>query len=388
MSQSTNVCKKVGGFLGFLAGLGGRCERTVGPDLCVESTHAGRTEALLQLQEERNALNPNVTVSEDEPIINSANTRVQKLISRLMTQVDLASDAFILYSIIAVAIGVPLVVCKREKGSRVIGATFGLRKMWFILLFVGMIALYDTVLAVYRETDFGRLYKNFVKDPCYVDPAFSSMRTALIVDACNNISYINLQSDRALQKMDTLYYDTRLFGFCKDDDRPLAVHPKLDEMDELRTAYREKRISNPGVCNATELNQITSTAPDAEDGSKWKALLGSGVLAQLLLKFVLTSWLVHLIAYIEPMVMHDGKVELWGAESSAELLESEQDALRRFARDKHLLSLVIFSIFMIFEIVLIGYSTWSSLHTVEQLDIVPEISAEPLPELLCPPFLL
>lgn len=355
--QEANVCSAVGGIGGFFASLGGNCVRTVGPDICVERTDVDRADAILELQRLRNIPQTSVNASvEVDSITETANERLQDVVSRLLTKVDFAADAFLLYSVLAIAVGTPLVIYRREKGSMVVSATFGMTKMWFIVLIVALLTVYDSASLIMKDTDFSRLFRNFMRDPCYVDPVFSARRVGLITQVCNEIGMLSAQGDVALQRMDNIYYDVRLFAHCKDDGRDLAEHPSMHVMDSLRGQYRNDTLQSPGNCNATELNERTSVAP-AGNEPRWGALLGSGVLAQLCLKFVLTSWLLHMFAYLEPMVLHNGKVEIWGPNDGQQaLLPEEVDSVCRFARDKHLLPLLFFTVLLIAEIMLIVYS--------------------------------
>lgn len=374
-TQETNVCSAVGGFFGFLASLGGNCVKKVGPELCTDSTDKSRAEALLKLeqqrarmdalQESKNSTNSTTDgyKTETEPIISTANDKVQGLVSRIITQIDVAADAFILYSIIAIAVGVPLVIYRREKGSLVVSTAFGLTKASFVVVFVLVISIFDSTVLIFKETDFQRLVQNFMKDPCYVDPSFSAKRVQIIASVCNEIGLVNTESGILVQKMDSLFYDTRLFGYCKDDNRSLSPHPSLPEFDRLRIDYHNKTGIglNPGYCNATRLNEITSIAPNDNDQARWQALLGSGVIAQLFLKFILTSWVMHAFAYVQPMVLHNGKVEIWGPNVDERLPLSEEYAVKRFARDKHLLALLIFSILVVIEAGMIIYAIFTTI---------------------------
>lgn len=386
VEQKTNICKRVNFFARLFVSVSGNCVQKTGPDLCVESTNAERSESLYQLEKERNALEHNFTEIETEPIVATAESKISQIINRLMLQVDLAADCFIVYSVVSVLVGIPLVISKREKTSRVVGATLGLTKMTFVMVFIILLSLYDSAFLIFRDTDFPRMFQNFLNDPCYVNPDFSARRVGMIVDICNNVSYIDQKSDYILQRMDTVYYDTRLFGHCKDDDRDLAVHPKLEAMDKIRKLYREGNISNPGVCNATELDSRTSVAPENERTSKWKALMGSGVVAQLLLKIVFTGWIIHFLSFIEPMVLHSGKVELWGVKSRTSLSEEDEKAIRRFARDKHLLPLIFFSTLMAIEIALFGYSVYTTISGAGEIQAHNNhtMPLTKLPELTCP----
>lgn len=391
VKQEGNICSTVGGFAGFFVSLAGQCRKQIGEEVCLNTNDGNRTKALLELERERERIRlSNETKQEHEDITATANSKVQKMIATLVLQADIASDAFILYSIISIAVGVPLVVYKREKGSRIVGATFGMTKMTFVMVFIIVLSLYDSAVLIFRETDFPRLFHNFLNDPCYVDPRFSSSRVAMIVDVCNNVTLVQQESEYVLQKMDAIFYDTRLFGFCKDDTRKLSVHPHLEAMDSLRKQYRSGDFEFPGQCNATELNEKTSVAPTSQNVSKMKAFLGSGVVAQLLLKFIVTSFLIHLIAFIEPMVLHNGKVEVWGARADAKLGEREQQAVTRFARDKHLLPLLIFGALMLTEVILIIYSITTTISGNDQilLQVGNPPVPRPLTELSCPASLM
>lgn len=394
--QKANVCSAVGGFFGFLASLGGNCVRETGPEVCVESTDADRADALLKVEQERarletinESLNDSANgehgqVKRDaEGIANTANGHIQAMVSRIVLQIDVAADAFIVYNMIAIAVGVPLIIYRREKGSMIVSTTFGLTKATFIVVFVLAITVFDSASLIFQETDFSRLFQNFLNDPCYIDPNFSSKRVAFIAETCNEVSGYESESDVILQRMDSLYYDVRLFGYCRDDTRELAVHPALSHFDGIRLAYRNQttwtfstasllNASRPPPCNASKINELTSVAPEDND-KKWESLFGSGVIAQLLLKFILTGWIVQTFAYFQPMTLHNGKVEIWGpvdkSNGKPRLAAQEENAVRRFARDKHLLSLLVFSLLMLVEIGLIVYAIATTFAGQQLLEV-------------------
>lgn len=355
------VC--VGGFFGRLFGA---CKSVTVEKSCKTVADEERTQALLDLRSEQaaqEALGENV--AESQPIVETANDRATQLINRLLIQVDIASDIYIGYSILALIFGMPLIVYKREKGSRIVGATFGMKKVTFIIVVVIFLSMYDSLLLIVRETNFARLFRNFRNDPCYVDPEFSRERVNLIIQACGNVTQLGVNSTNVLQDMDDTYYTTRRFAFCKDSARPnVQKHPKEGAMDTLRRQYRDGDLQFPGTCNVTALDEATSSPPSDPSFSKFKALLGSGVIAQLFLKLIFTSWLVHVMAYQEPMIMHNGKVEIWDTSTGAKGVPDDELPLSKtkirsavwFARDKHLLPLIFTSVLMAIEVFLIIYS--------------------------------
>ena len=309
---SKNVCDNVSGIRRFFGKLARVCKTVTTPISCVKVVDEQRTQKLLELEREQAAREvADAAEAEVQPIIETANSEATEIINRLLLQVDIASNIYILYNIIALIIGMPLVIYKREKGSRILGATFGMKKLTFVIVVVIILTMYDTVFSILKETDFPRLFRNFRTDPCYIDAEFSRERVDLVIHTCNNVSALAKDSQIAVQTMDDVYFTTRRFGICQDNSRDAAKHPREDDMDALRKRWRTGDLRFPGSCNATFLDEQTSDAPTSSGVSKFKALMGSGVLAQLLLKLILSSWLVHLLAYNEPMIVHGGKVEIW-----------------------------------------------------------------------------
>lgn len=152
-----------------------------------------------------------------------------------------------------------------------------------------------------------------LKDPCYLHPEFSARRVTLVADVCNAVAQLHLELDTILQQIDNIYYDIRLFGFCKNGTRNAALHPKLMHMEALRLSYRFGERQFPSFCNASHLDVLTNglgkkrsqsenndsqlfssqeyRASDRKSG--WQALATSGVLVQLLVKFAITGWTIH-----------------------------------------------------------------------------------------------
>lgn len=361
---SRSSCDGVRGIRRLLGGVAGVCRSVSVPKKCVPALDETRAQQLLELQREQAALELDDAASETQPIVQTANERATQLVERLLLQVDIASDLYIAYSIVALVIGMPLVVYKREKGSRILGATFGLRKVTFVIVVVMFLSIYDSVLLIARETDFSLLFANFRNDPCYVDAEFSRARVELIVQACNNVTGLGVAASGTVADMDETYFTVRRFGVCQDEGRPAATHPSERAMDAVRRRYRDGDREFPGVCNATMLDERTSTAASDPEVSAVKAVLGSGVVAQLFVKVIVASWVVHVAGFLEPMVLHGGKVEIWDAAGAAKRAGEDEGPLNAwemrsavgFARDKHLLALVVTSALMVVEAVLVVYS--------------------------------
>lgn len=385
-------CEPLGGFLGAIAGAFNGCEKKTIPRECRTVTDKESVEGLVELEKQREALQMDIVPEENVTKVQGAaekgGEQILDIINQLIRRVDFAGNLFIVYNVLAIVVGTPLVVYKREKTSRILGAGLSLRKGSFILVVVIAYSIYESVFPLFRNGALALLFRNFTRDPCWVDSKFASSRVSLISETCNNISTLNLKIEQNTLTMNLLYYNTSLFGLCADAERSKAKHPSLDTMERIRQQYDEQSLTSPGQCNATELDRVTADPPHDESISKFRSVMSNGVIAQLLLKIVLTQWFVHLIAFLEPMVLHGGKVELWGRGKNVGLSDDEAAAITRFAKDKHLVQLMLFSVLLMFEIFLIIYS----IATVEEPRPEPGEMPNPIlqaakAEFVCP-FLL
>lgn len=294
-------------------------------------------------------------------IAETADKAGERLVNRLLTQIDIASNLYIFYTMVAVIVGTPVIIYKRERSARVLGAALGLRKSNFIILVVVILTIYDSGAKVLREANFPQLFRNFQNDACYLDPKFSKARLELIGTTCANITEQRTSLNDKSASMTSVYYDTQLCEVCAVGDRGPTENPVLVRNINLERSRFSNGTENgyvyPGSCNATQLNEETSVPPEKNIGIV-RAFLGSGILAQILLKGILSSWVTHLISMQEPMTMHRGMVEIFGMTEgqATELTEAEMMSVLRFARDKHLMPLIIASMMMVWEIVIISYS--------------------------------
>lgn len=352
-------CKPLGGFLGTVASVFGKCGKETLPSQCSNVTDKDSFNALMDLEEKRHEtlqLRPNQNATEIQTATEDMGGQLLDMVAGLIRRVDFAGNLFILYSILAVLVGTPLIVYKREKTSRILGASFSLRKGSFIVLVVDTYSVYEALLPFFNNVDVAFIFRNFSKDPCWVDSDFSRSRHAIVFEACNNVSALNMKIELNTLNMNLLYYNVSLFGLCADSNRNKSVHPNQESMNFIRRQYDEKRLQSPGLCNATELDHMTATPPQEANFSLLRFLTSNGVIAQLLIKFILTRWVVHLVAFLEPMVLHSGKVEIWGRREDDGLSKKESAALSRFVRDRHLIQLIFFTILMVLEGILIIYS--------------------------------
>jgi hypothetical protein len=339
----------------FLTGVK-RC-RTVWVDPVCSSVVDEETQTeLFVLQEKQQAKNQTAQANATLTTITSTaqnNQRMKDVIAQGMLRVDIASNLYIAYAILSLLFARPLIVFKRAIRSRIFGVTLGLSKTSFTLAVVIIITIYDSVSSLLKETDLKTMLKNFHADPCYADPQFSRDRSDMIVTTCERVTELHHEASEELRLLSEMRHKIKLFGLCEKNGTR-SPHPALAYVDLRIDLYRSGKLVNPAACNVTELNAETEIPDPSRNTSAVKSILGSGVLAQLLAKLVLTNFAIHAVAYMEPMSAHGGKVELWGDE---EVSPEEEDAIYRFARDKHLVALIVNSILVVLEFGLIVYAT-------------------------------
>lgn len=336
----------------FLAGAK-RCKKIIVQPVCQSIVDDDAQKALLHLHEEIS--NSSAIAETIETIESSAenNQLVQDIVSTGIARIDIASNLYIAYTALSLLVGRPLIIFKRSKMNRICGATIGVRKSTFTIAVVIGITIFDSISSLLKVTDLKALRSNFRADPCYVDPEFSRSKSELIVKTCETVSNLQYETGYQVRKLEELYYDIKLFGLCAVDNARFP-HPSLKSVGDRLEQYRSGELRNPSFCNVTFLNdQTAAPAPASKKTSLWDSLLESGVLSQILAKLVLSNLAINLISYFEPLVGHRGRVEVWGDE---DISPEEEDAIVRFARDQHLLPLMISIAFSLIEVILLLYA--------------------------------
>lgn len=302
-----------------------------------------------------------INETETREIAETADKAAEKVINRLIVQIDIANNCYIAYTILALIAGAPLIIFKRSHVSQLFLATLSMNKPQFVLLVVIGLTIQDTVARLTAEVNFPNLLRNFKNDPCYLDPNFSRARLDLIRYTCGNVTAHRTAINGKVANMTSILYDAQLCEVCAVDGRGPTDNPLLlrniDVEQKLYSDGLDPGYVYPGSCNATQLDEETAAAPET-GASAVQAVLGSGVLAQILLKGILTAWITHLFGMLAPMTQHQGRIELFGVpeDSDASLTAEEERYARHFARDKHVLPLIICSLLLTFEFAIIVYS--------------------------------
>lgn len=358
------------------------CHDMTIPKKCttVSGTDPGSERRVAQLvsqqrQFERMSFLNSTNLKNSREIKETADKASERIIRNVIGQIDFASNLYIVYTMGAIIVGAPVIIFKRERTSALISFAFGMKKAHFVMFVVIILSCFDAGVKIISDADFRRLYRNFLNDPCYLDPTFSRKRVNLIRNTCGKVSVLRANLDDHIMEMTRTSYDAQLCEVSKVRDRGQTANPALlDSIENQRMMFMHGNSSGykfPAVCNSTHLDQATSTAPERH--VNWfEAIFGSGIIAQMFLKGILVSFVTNLIGYLEPMTIHRGVVEIFGMKNQSddnrhtdredtspedeELSEEEQNSVRSFARDKHLLPLIISSMLVVWEIAVISYS--------------------------------
>lgn len=353
---------------------------------------AGLQDDLDELREDQEEANEEI-----ERVSGTADQEAQEMIQQLISHIDIASNLYIAYTMIAILIGAPVVIFKREVTSRIVTTLFGLQKAYFIILVVLILMIYENAVRIYADANFPRMFANFRNDQCYLDPTFSQRRLSIISDTCKAVTLDKYIIESTIVNMTTIFLDASFCSVCSPspDIDPVPAPETLSVLNQERIYWEfgnETGYIFPAECNVTAIAEATATAEEQHE-SFAKTFLASGILAQILLKGILAAWITHLVAFLEPMTMHRGMVEIFGLPEkgtnalppSAILSPSERRSVIRFARDKHIVPLFILSLLVLWEIAIIIYSAIESNKGSGDLrDILPTtLSVPEAPEWIC-----
>lgn len=378
---TVSTCSNLSALKGAIGAFSGICRTVTVPQKCREATEATRAAELLELERERTDATIMGTTANDLSVNANMNNPISvsqaaiisdvgsDIATHLMAEADFASNAYIVYSVFGLIVGIPLVLYKQSKSTRMLDIVFGMRKNLFIVLVIGCITVYDAIRAAHINLD---IVWRAWDDPCgALDPRVASAKTHAVMSSCSTISGLALNASNSLQRMDQIYYDVRRYAVCQG-----IHHPSEALMESTRQRFRSGDLRFRGTCNASMLMSSDGATEEEEEeekeeGAEFKnrliALLLSGVIAQIFIKVVFSSWIMHVIGFIDPMVMHSGKVEIWDSSTTSRddrtvqnriepLNHRERRSAISFARDSHLLPAIFLTITLCAQVVLIAMS--------------------------------
>lgn len=289
---------------------------------CGLADSLGRSRAWQEYQvfQAQKAANPNITVEDYELTISD---RSQQVIKRLLRQVDIASNLYLLYVIVGLIISAPLFVYKPSFRSRFLGRALTINKPLWVLIVVVIWSTYDALWAVLKDTDWAFWWTTFTADPCFVDADFTSKRIQAISDTCNEIAQLGASFVNTTFGIQDVSATAFVYRACD------KAAPELE--DFVLTAEEWENATYVGKCNVTDLNDKTAVPHDS-DPDLVNALFASGLIAQLMIKFFVIQFIFHLMAFLEPLCTNSGQIERFG---EADYSDDDIKQLLKFKRDTH-----------------------------------------------------
>jgi len=243
----------------------------------------------------------------------AAQERSDNLLETMRARIDVASNMYIAYCILAVFFGIPLAISRVPWWKRWQAFAFGLKQPTFIvliLLVMSMGGLYNRMIQ-----DMPNILNKWRNDPCWLDPGFMRNRSDIISYACGNVTNQRAELQEIIANMTRTQKQAELCQVCavehKDAfaDKDLIV--RLANQRELYQSGEEHGYKYPGKCDMAKLTNLTASPPES-GVDVGDALLSSGILAMMFLKGIIGSWLLYAFSMAEPMTLHRGMVELYG----------------------------------------------------------------------------
>lgn len=144
----------------------------------------------------------------------TADKTAETIINRLVWQIDIASNAYIVYTLLAIIFGQPIIVQKQNLGNRCCSFMLGFRKSTFMVAVIIALTLFDVGQKIFFDTNFPLILKNFRNDPCYLDPNFSAARLKMIQYTCGNVTEQKTTLESTFANMTRVFYDSSLCEVC------------------------------------------------------------------------------------------------------------------------------------------------------------------------------
>ncbi|CAD7697379.1 unnamed protein product [Ostreobium quekettii] len=288
----------------------------------------------------RRAINPNISTEEYQVLVREEG---QQIIKRLLWQVDVASQFYIVYIIVGLIIAAPLFVYRPSFKSKYLGTSLSINKPLWVVIVIVVWSTYEAIWGAVRNTDWRFWWASFVADPCLIDASFAGRRIQAITEACNDIGRLKYSYENATFGIQDVTANARVYSACGKET------PLIEEFNSA--SERWDGVEFVGVCNVTELNE--GTGGQGTDIDLFGVLLGTGFVAQLMFKVVVIQLLYHLIGFIEPLCTNSGQVELFGEE---EYDEDEIRNLIEFKRDSHRVPLAFYTLLFLLVFINVIYA--------------------------------
>lgn len=269
-----------------------------------------------QLQVEK-ARQPPVVAQEPGPTLIE---QVGSFIDTLMFQVDVASTVYIAYAAVCMFFNAPLKLFNTPLSVRLRRTAFRVPKVPFIVVVVFLWWAYSYLLVTISSPEVALYLHNVQTDACFIQPAFYAERNAAIVKSCRTL--VNLQTNFT-HNLGAITDIANGLSFCNTQCGTAAAastafcngvpRVNFNVLYSSAVAYntswhRVSRVPGFGRCDDTiELRSRYLRAPESSVSADF--WLQSGLVAQILIKFLLSNFVLAALHTVDPLSESGGVYE-------------------------------------------------------------------------------
>jgi hypothetical protein len=292
----------------------------------------------LYVAEVQNEANANQTSA--LPSISTAiSTAAAKTIGKILYQVNVASTAYVIYTLIALFFPAPLVMFRLPYTYYIKNFLFGMNKPAFILFVLALWWGFEYFKPFWYNPEI-QLYMKMLRigDPCLFDADFIDAKVGVVDDICQELMTMKAQFTTSTLEINRLaagvgfFYNSCNCSFPNQNlirfQTPQYIFKAqanelgfVREMDGLCESTNCNRIFLPAkdnqflgetsMCSDANLARqylLTATGDDAST-NWWQLLLSTGFLSKLLITVVVTNFCIRLYRLADPLSSCGGRYE-------------------------------------------------------------------------------
>mmetsp|Transcript_32385 Transcript_32385/g.39862 ORF Transcript_32385/g.39862 Transcript_32385/m.39862 type:complete len:609 (-) Transcript_32385:95-1921(-) len=240
----------------------------------------------------------------------------KSLLERLMWQINLASDLYIIYSVFALFVISPFIVYQSSFKTRLKRQYFSISQGLFILLFVLFLWTYPYIQATINLENLLKYFHNINVDTCYIDGKFLRGVKNTVQEACFKLEQLN--SNFTLASLDLQDFNASIDLYDQCNSAYQDEFPELYDKTKEKASEAQETVLLAELCNQNIISNLVdanTVAPGVTETNVFGILLKLGVLAQLFAKFILVAFAKSVYQIVDPLAVHNGKVETIGKET-------------------------------------------------------------------------
>eukprot|EP00545_Synedropsis_sp_CCMP1620_P006738 CAMPEP_0119007304 /NCGR_PEP_ID=MMETSP1176-20130426/2921_1 /TAXON_ID=265551 /ORGANISM="Synedropsis recta cf, Strain CCMP1620" /LENGTH=750 /DNA_ID=CAMNT_0006959423 /DNA_START=35 /DNA_END=2284 /DNA_ORIENTATION=+ len=267
-------------------------------------------------------------------------------------QVDIASNFYAIYSVVALYFPTPLIVFRLPYLIAIKRFLFGTEQNIFIILFVSLLWIFEYMRSFIVSADFQVFITNLVAgDPCFLDGAYVYARYDEINIICDQLVPLEPDFDFNKEAVKQIWPEIKFFAAPPDGADPgcncafpmvdLYAFRETEKPDAVELGFTESSktdlgipkfcdrkgddcavlfppdgiqfLGNSTLClDSEEMKELAVQAPESE--VNWDQMqelwLDSGLLASFLVKIAMTNFALGLARLADPFVTCAGEF-LW-----------------------------------------------------------------------------